>query len=107
MASSNGIHVREFSHVQQWQKTKIGGTTSVSSDSFRAQPAPFPQTRPRWRAGKMGADGASPSKDFERRSRAACRGFGGTTAVSSDSRGAQSRPIPADRAALVRVKNGR
>ena len=34
-------------------------------------PAPFRPTKPRWRAGKMGADGASPSKVFDRRFRAA------------------------------------
>jgi hypothetical protein len=39
MASSNGIHVRKFSHVQEVQKTKIGGTTAVSSDFREAQPS--------------------------------------------------------------------
>ncbi len=38
-------------------------------------PAPFQGTRPRWRAEKMGADGASPSKGFDRRSRAAFVGI--------------------------------
>ena len=45
MVSSEGIHGREFSHVQERQKIKIGG-----------------RTMPRWRAGKVGADGASPSR---------------------------------------------
>jgi hypothetical protein len=55
MASSNGIHVREFSHVQQWQKTKIGGTTSVSSDSCGAQSRRIPAERAalsRWKYGR-------------------------------------------------------
>ena len=34
-------------------------------------------------------------------------GLGGTTSVSSDSRGAQHRPHPVDKAALARGKNGR
>jgi hypothetical protein len=33
--------------------------------------------------------------------------LGGTTSVSSDSRGTQPRPHPADKAALARGKNGR
>ena len=43
--SSEGIHGGEFSHVQERQKIKNGGLIM-----------------PRWRAGKMGADGASPSR---------------------------------------------
>ena len=65
----------------------------MSSDFCGAQPPPIQPTRPRCRAGKVGADGASPSKGFRwalpRRVR---WDTGGTTSVSSDSRGAQPRP---------------
>ena len=71
-------------------------------------PAPIRPTRLRWRAGKMGADGASPSKGFRRALPRRVRGdTGGTTSVSSDSRGAQPRLHPADKAALARWKSGR
>ncbi len=38
-------------------------------------PPPIRPTRPRWHAGKVGADGASPSKVFDRRLRAAFVGI--------------------------------
>jgi len=69
--------------------------------------APIRLTRPRWRAGKVGADGASPSKGFRwalpRRVRDKT---GGMTSVSSDFRGAQPRPHPAEKAALARGRSG-
>jgi hypothetical protein len=81
----------------------------VSSEFAGRSSAPFRSTRPRCRAGKMGADRASPSKVFERRYRLAfgVTFFGGTTAVSSHFREAQPRPIPANNAALARGKYGR
>jgi len=54
MASSNGIHVREFSHVQEVQKTKIGGTTAVSSDFREAQPRPIRANKAALARGKNG-----------------------------------------------------
>jgi hypothetical protein len=85
MASSNGIHAREFSYAEQWQKTKIGGTafallapssprplghvpwassappgvSVVSSDSLGVQPASFVQIGSRWRAENMGTGGSA------------------------------------------------
>ena len=47
----------------------------MSSDFCGAQPRPHPSRKPRWRAGIMGADGASPSKVFDRRFRAAFVGI--------------------------------
>ena len=65
--------------------------------------APIRPTRPRWRAGKMGADGASPSKGFEGRRRADCafvapfvpNGRDGAPPPSQDS-GAKRRPWSVD-----------
>ena len=70
-------------------------------------PAPIRPTKPRLRAGKMGADGASPSRLSIGAPAPRSWYIGGTTSVSSDSRGAQPRLIPADKAALSRGKNGR
>ena len=69
----------------------------MSSDFREAQPRPIRADKDALsRAGNMGADGASPSKVFERRYRLAfgVTFFGGTTAVSSDFCGAKSRPHP-------------
>ena len=58
----------------------LGGTTSVSSDSCGAQPAPIRLTKPRWHAGKMGTDRASPSRGFREALPRRARGdTGGTT----------------------------
>ena len=105
----------------------LGGTTSVSSDSRGTQPRPHQTDKAaRWRAGKMGADGASPSKGLgpppvcQLSGSASKHGIPAAfsyfilytsyfllTSVSSDSCGAQPRPIPADKAALARGKSGR
>ncbi len=71
-------------------------------------PAPIRPTKPRWRAGKMGADGASPSKVFDRRSRAAfVIKLEGRPPCRPTLCGAKPRPHPAERAALARGKSGR
>ena len=89
--SSEGIHWGEFSHAQERQKIKNGG-----------------RIMPRWRAGIMGADEASPSNGFDGHSRAAfVIKLEGRPPCRPILAGRSPAPVPKDNAALARGKNGR
>ncbi len=89
-------------------RNKTGGTTSVSSDSCGAQPRTLPADKAALARGKSGRRRSIALQGVRRAlPRRARWDTGGTTSVSSDSCGAQPRPLSADKAALARGKNGR